>query len=1709
MNTEGLDVIFTEPGKTIIQSPELNNEEAFDVTPDGRKLVHVHHVGYNNDQLRFYAVDEERLTLINSNVVPGDYAPLTLSRTGSTTIYGDQLIRTLSGEVLANTPNDDGGYRSAFSPDETLWGIAFYTNMSIKTMLKSDAGGSLEYGVTLTDPYKPRKILYHPDGERIGCVDRYAGVQFYRLDDNEPVGLYDYRSGGTIQRIYDAALSHDGTMLAIARGNSVRLFDMRTGRVLRYFYPTHSNQATCYALSVGFGSNDSMLYVSWSDNYVEIFERSRLKSLRINPLVRTLPAGRSQTYAVRAVYDDGSSTDVSPYYIYSSEGVELAPGSRLYADPAEAVTIEADLVTVKPGASGEITITAVFSEGGITRSASAVLTVGESPVIGLRAEPATISLSKGVVQPIRYFSRYADGYEEEVTRQTTLSADPANKVRLAGNNVTILGTATPGDIDVIGTYTFDGVTRTATTVISLHAAQSRWVREWCTAGGDVACMMYSPDGQRLAIGYSSGAIGIYAVGPTPTQYDLEDVIAAHARPVTHIHFLDDDTLVSIGGDGLVLQWDLTAGRSAEPITQYLHDAAITAAAFFDEFAVLGDNLGRVMLYDLSENAITWSLDLHAGTVNAVAIDASSILTGGEDRRVHLLDRVDGAVDMTYTAFAKQPVAVALTGNVMSVLSEDKRLARWGKGSADEGLAEYFFPSTPSTMTISSNGNLYVATQANGSNAVWVYNSNGLLLNWLSTPPNRGEISSMAVTPDGQHIITGRRTAMIEKETEMGGMIEVPSEFHSCQFWHLSRGSYSGSLSHSYSLNDARISADGTTLFTQSDRRVIRWSTGARSAISETKFLETGYFVPYNFSGLAMTSSAAGLVGTRVRSSIYLMDAAERLLYMSVHTDCNAFDISPDGTRLITNTSGALTRFWDISLDFPTVFHENPVLSADVAYLPDNQALGSVPDSQYVSIFNTSGLRYSGILIAGVDQAPDAAPTGSELQGPIVDSLSVSANGQRVAVVIRYEESDGMSGESKSYVYIQVYGLVSARGALTPTGRLFEEYLGMVENSSPKVAAALSHDGSLLFYGMAAPDEQGHLVDLSTSRELSIFTPPSMGTVMNMGPVAAQFTGDSSSLMVAWSEGYASVHRREGVDTLRISPLARSVSSGDQVTLSAAAVYADGSSSTVTDRTTFSVDPGGSATVAGSVVTVANGLGAGTVITITGTYVELGTTRTGTSILTVQEALFTHLTVDPPKISLARGQSVDLHVFAHFAAGAVVEVTSDAALELFTDSPGTVTLDGGTVTVNDTAQFGDVIVTARFATDGDEHTVYAALHIRHEGSMINPGDFDESLDVGFNDLLYFIGHMDEVSTAPTWDSRCDFDGDETIEFDDATTLFGLYGTDYHTRSADSPANLLVASRNTPAAASIWAEVPERVTAGEVFLVKIWARDNVAEARGFRGGPIDIRFNPELVALDGALDPDTVLAPPFNSFLTNGSLLDGCISQLGGLTAMNGYGDGEPVLYATLAFRALQAGTAAFSPCSGTSGIALTPPVSQVTVGSTDYGVDTIIIEVGGGGGGGGVSDQELLYELPDGWSLIGVPLYLGSRGDTAEGLTFWQWSSELRCYEQTTDLEPGKGYWVFADGPKQLVLRGIPSTPQAVPLDVGWNLVAPHVESAIPPVEKIRHIFYWDWVLESYVPPEATEREDDSLPCKPWVGYWLYNEQPALELWDPADETPRR
>ena len=1137
-----------------------------------------------------------------------------------------------------------------------------------------------------------------------------------------------------------------------------------------------------------------------------------------------------------------------------------------------------------------------------------------------------------------FIATYADGYQVEVLAH--LTTDAPDFVRITGNNITVLQAAGTRTIVVTGSYSDGGATQAATMRIITHGPESNWVRTQVTSGGDIFAMDYRPDGQQLAAAGSSGAVSLYKVGVSPTTYEWQTEVAAHERSIRGLFYTSNNQLVTLGEDGRVRTWNLNSLDGH--VSEYSHDAVITCSAYSgDGYVVFGDNLGRVQLLSLARNRIVWSATVHDKQVRAVAIDADSVLSGGDDNKAVLSKRLDGSRIMRYTGYSDPVIAVGIQNGMTYTVSEDKRLAEWTKGTVDDNLWEYFLPGIPTAMRQTAD-RLYVTVGSPVKSLVggfpvvtgfgsttWVYDNNGLLQQQLEHPPKLGKVSALAISPDGNYLLTGRSSVVVRDIDPLTGeLVFRHFEFHSAQFWDTARSSYRGSLDHNGSIQSARITRDGKWLYSQSPQRVFQWQFGATT--SRTKLLETGYDVPFQFDGLQMSDDASGIVGTRVGETIYLMNGAQRLLRMSVHQqDCALFDLSPDGNRLISY--GDNLRLWDIGVTFPTVIYETSEKPADCLafFWQDIQGrqgdwlVGISQPEPFLAIMNNRGLQFSGGTITN--------------NGLIKATVAVSRNQSRCALVVQPIGEFG----PLDLAHVFVYDLRSEGQGIYP--KLLRQF--ECESRDAKVAVALSDDGSLLFYGGAPVDDQGttmgQLYDISTGRLLYSFAPPSMGTMGNCGPAAAQFTQNDGALMISWGEGYSSIFARQGLFKLEIAPAVKSVAAGDQITFQATAVYADGTRFDVTDSSRWSWNTNVYASLNGSQLTVARAAPLGAEMKVHADYTSQGATVSGSATLAVRAAGFLELVADPTKRTVTPNSEIHFRFYARMVDGTLVDVTTNTVL---TATPADrVEIHGPRVWVPPLTQSGYVQVLARCVLAGDDRTVNCTVDVRDPFATGDPGDFNADNRVDIADVLIFVGHYGETSSSSTWDPRFDLNSNGVIDYPDLLALVGLFGTVYGDSISSgiptagvSTGRVAWAKIATPLV-QLRAEGPGRsVAVGEEFEMRIYGREISPEAHGISGVFLDVLFDPALVEVVPPLNPSTVMAAPYNSLLAHGEVTADGIKGLGGACLSGGVGDGEEALLATLKLRAKQAGDAAISLSPSDCGLALTRPVGLLPSWAVDTG-----------------------------------------------------------------------------------------------------------------------------------------------------------------------------
>ncbi|MBT7164164.1 MAG: hypothetical protein HN904_15390, partial [Victivallales bacterium] len=154
--------------------------------------------------------------------------------------------------------------------------------------------------------------------------------------------------------------------------------------------------------------------------------------------------------------------------------------------------------------------------------------------------------------------------------------------------------------------------------------------------------------------------------------------------------------------------------------------------------------------------------------------------------------------------------------------------------------------------------------------------------------------------------------------------------------------------------------------------------------------------------------------------------------------------------------------------------------------------------------------------------------------------------------------------------------------------------------------------------------------------------------------------------------------------------------------------------------------------------------------------------------------------------------------------------------------------------------------------------------------------------------------------------------------------------------------------------------------------------------------------------------------------------------------------------------------------------------------------------------------EFALELVPGWNLVSVPIAPDdSRPDvvfqgTIEG-TVWEYAPDLGYYVEAEEIQPGRGYWVYApalpdraeDRLPPLTVTGSNVRGETVPLSTGWNLLGPisyEPYAALPAPLKLESGArgqtgpVWAWRDNRYY-------ETDSLPCG--AGAWVRSPEAGI------------
>lgn len=312
-------------------------------------------------------------------------------------------------------------------------------------------------------------------------------------------------------------------------------------------------------------------------------------------------------------------------------------------------------------------------------------------------------------------------------------------------------------------------------VLDITRATPKDVTQTAHVAG-VACVAFSPDGNRLASVGGDGALRVWSVaenGPLTQLVRFEGQARASMpgtfTPLTGVAFAPDGRYVAaVGADAVVRVWDVETKSEVRGLRG--HADWVTAVAFSPDgryVASVGVDKDKALrIFELPPLDVS-ATGGHALGVNAVAVspDGKTIATAGTDQTIKLWDLATGKLVGTLVGNSDDPLALTFLGNNALVMGARLRTGVTGR-------LHFWRISPASVIAVVSTGEVYtIVAKPDGSsigawasrqapgdsgkkNAYEMYDAKG---NPLQTPPltdTGREVRAVAFSADLAWVAAG-------------------------------------------------------------------------------------------------------------------------------------------------------------------------------------------------------------------------------------------------------------------------------------------------------------------------------------------------------------------------------------------------------------------------------------------------------------------------------------------------------------------------------------------------------------------------------------------------------------------------------------------------------------------------------------------------------------------------------------------------------------------------------------------------------------------------------------------------------------------------------------------------------------------------------------------------------------------------------------------
>jgi WD40 repeat protein len=388
-----------------------------------------------------------------------------------------------------------------------------------------------------------------------------------------------------------------------------------------------------------------------------------------------------------------------------------------------------------------------------------------------------------------------------------VAADPAGKVLVSGSadksvrgwdpatgqakwkwegRSAVCGLAVTADGKRVAVGSADG----KLTLLLIDGSEAKVTGEMATHTGGVACVAFSPDGERVVTCGGDGGVKTWTA-PNPgvptslTKFDppFKQSQGAPVLPVTSVAYsADGKQIVGGGAEGVVRIWDANTGAEVRGLRG--HAGWVTAVAFAPDgksvFSCGIDKAARMFELPGADAAASG----HRGAIQCVAVsrDGKLIATGGADRTVKVWDIATGREIATLIGENDEGglwSVVFVGADQVAACGNDKKLRLWSirpNKQLSERETQYTMYSLGASLDGKTIGGSWVDSNKNTASESGFYlfaaGPAADVTKWKSKS-EKDSTSAAATSPDAAWGVTGGKDGVVRiwdlaKKERVGG-----------------------------------------------------------------------------------------------------------------------------------------------------------------------------------------------------------------------------------------------------------------------------------------------------------------------------------------------------------------------------------------------------------------------------------------------------------------------------------------------------------------------------------------------------------------------------------------------------------------------------------------------------------------------------------------------------------------------------------------------------------------------------------------------------------------------------------------------------------------------------------------------------------------------------------------------------------------------------